>query len=116
MHNKLSQGNLTTKMATASASIIPNTLAKTEVWEHFGYPGTESGGILTRMKIICRHCKNEMPYKNNTTNMYVHLDHHHKEVYMKMSLQTTTKNLNCSKESKSPTFTTGNDEEDAISQ
>ena len=75
-------------MATAGVSIIPNATAKTEVWEHFGYPGNESGGIATKSRVTCCHSKKNMPYKNNTTNLYrlyVHLDHHHKEVYMKLS-------------------------------
>ena len=76
---------LVSKMATAGVSIIPNPTAKTDVWEHFGYPGNESGSIATKSRIICRHCKKNMPYKNNTTNLYVHLDRHHKEVYVKLS-------------------------------
>ena len=70
-------------MATASVLIIPNPTAKREVWEHFGYPGNENGSIATKSRVICRLCKRDMPYKNNTTNLYDHLDRHHKEVYMK---------------------------------
>ena len=55
------------KMATTGVSIIPNATAKTEVWEHFGYPGNESGSIATKSRVICLHCKKNMPYKNNTT-------------------------------------------------
>ena len=72
-------------MATAEVSIVPNPTAKTDVWEHFGYPGDESGGIATKSKVICRHCKKSMPYKNNTTNLYTHLDNHHKKVYATLS-------------------------------
>ena len=70
---------------STQVSIIPNPTAKTEVWEHFGYPGNESGGIATKSKVICHHCNKAMPYKNNTTNLYTHLDHHHKETYVKLS-------------------------------
>ena len=93
-------------------SIIPNPTAKTEVWEHFGYPGNESGGIATKSKVICRHCNKTMPYKNNTTNLYTHLDHHHKEAYVKLSYY---KQQQSSTES-TPTIATGNDKKDTVSQ
>ena len=73
------------KMATTGVLIIPNATAKTEVWEHFGYPGNESGGIASKSRVFVATAKKNMPYMNNTTNLYVHLDHHHKEVYVKLS-------------------------------
>ena len=43
--------------------------------------------------------------ENNTTNLYAHLDHHHKEAYVKMShYKQTTAELN---ESALATITTG---------
>lgn len=70
--------------ASTSLTIVPNPAAKTEVWEHFGYPGGVGGGIATKSRVICRLCQKDMPYKNNTTNLYSHLDRHHKDVYVKM--------------------------------
>ena len=59
--------------------IVSNTNAKTPVWKNFVFPGNGEGAPTTKGKIVCRLCRKEMPYKNNTTNLYVHLERHHKE-------------------------------------
>ena len=38
----------------------------------------------TKGKVVCRSCRKEIPYKNNTTNLYVQLERHHKEEYVKL--------------------------------
>ena len=43
LHNKMA-----TASTVAGVSVIPNPTAKMEVWEHFGYPGNESGGIAMK--------------------------------------------------------------------
>ena len=64
--------------------IVSNPSAKTPVWKHFGFPRNGKGAPRTKGKVVCRHCQKEMPYKNNTTNLYVHLERHHKEEYVKL--------------------------------
>ena len=39
---------------------------------------------LAKGKVICHRCRKEMPYKNNTTNLYAHLERHYKEEYVEL--------------------------------
>ena len=64
--------------------IVSNPGAKTPVWKLFGFPGNGNGAPRTKGKVVCRLCRKEMPYKNNTTNLYVHLERHHKEEHTKL--------------------------------
>ena len=64
--------------------IVPNPNAKTPVWKLFGFPGNGQGVSKTKGKVVCRRCRKEIPYKNYTTNLYVHLERHHKEEYVKL--------------------------------
>ena len=65
----------------ATAIIISNPSEKSDVWSHFGFHGHEDGSILTKSRAVCCICYVEMPYKNNTTNLFSHLDRHHKKEY-----------------------------------
>ena len=49
-----------------STNIVANSTAKSGVWVHFRFPGSPDGTILTKKRVVCRLCKQEMPYKNNT--------------------------------------------------
>ena len=42
------------------------------------------GLVVTKSRVVCHICNQEMPYKNITTNMYLHLECHHKDEYMKL--------------------------------
>ena len=64
--------------------VVPNLNAKTPVWKLFGFPGNGQGVPKTKGKVVCRRCRKEMPYKNNTTNLYTHLERHYKEEYVKL--------------------------------
>ena len=70
--------------------IVSNIGAKTPVWKHFGFPGIGNGAPRTKGKVVCRLCQKEMPYKNNTTNLYVHLEQHHKEKQTKLRLTVSS--------------------------
>jgi len=50
-----------------NSEIVPNTNAKTPVWKNFRFPGN-GGAPRTNGKVVCRHCRRKMPYKN-TTNL-----------------------------------------------
>ena len=39
---------------------------------------------LAKGKVICHRCRKEMPYKNNTANLYAHLERHYKEEYVEL--------------------------------
>ena len=64
--------------------IVSNSGAKTPVWKLFGFPGNGNRAPRTKRKVVCHLCRKEMPYKNNTTNLYVHLEWHHKEEHTKL--------------------------------
>ena len=72
--------------------IVPNPKAKSEVWSYFGFPGADdgSGRILTKTRAICRLCTEDQPYKNNTSNLFYHLERHHKDVYAKLKKSAST--------------------------
>lgn len=40
--------------------------------------------VKTKGKVVCRQCTRMMPHKNNTTNLYVYLEQHHKKHYAKL--------------------------------
>ena len=45
---------------------------KSDVWKHFGFPKTVNKNgekIVDKTNTICKHCKNLVPYKQNTSNM-----------------------------------------------
>ena len=64
--------------------IVSNSGAKTPIWKLFGFPGNGNGAPRNKGKVVCRFCQKEMPYKNNTTDLYVHLERHHKEEHTKL--------------------------------
>ena len=65
-------------------SVVSNAAAKSDVWVHFGFPGSADGSVVTKRRVVCRICKQDMPYKNNTTNLYSHLERHHKDEHAKL--------------------------------
>ena len=73
-----------------AGSIVSNAAAKSEVWTSFGFPASPDGSVVTKTRVVCRICKQEMPYKNNTTNLYSHLERHHKDEYVKLRKSGTT--------------------------
>ena len=59
--------------------IVSNPGSKTPVWKLFGFPGNGKWAPRTKRKVVCRLCQKELPYKINTTDLYVHLKQYHKE-------------------------------------
>ena len=49
--------------------IVPK--AKSPVWVHFGFPGNADGTVMTKKSVICCICSQEMPCKNNTSNLHI---------------------------------------------
>ena len=81
------------------ASVVSNAAAKSDVWVHFGFPGSADGSVVTKRRVVCRICKQDMPYKNNTTNLYSHLERHHKDEHAKLRKTGTA-----SKEAQQPSI------------
>jgi len=78
--------------STTEREIVSNSRAKTPVWNYFGFPGNGHGEVTTKAKVICCLCPltKEMPYKNNTTNLYTHLEQHHKEEYVALRANSSS--------------------------
>ena len=75
------------RMATPVATgrhIVPNSAAKSKVWEHFGFPGNDYGTVANSKVAICRICEADLPFKNNATNIFTHVLRHHKDVHAKL--------------------------------
>ena len=72
-----------------AAMVVPNAAAKSVVWTYFGFPGSPDGSTVTKKRVVCRICHQETPYKNNTSNMFAHLERHHKDEYAKLRAPTT---------------------------
>ena len=75
-----------------STNIVVNAIAKSGVWVHFKLPGSPDGTISTKKRVICRLCKQEIPYKNNTTNLFKHLEIHHRAEFAKLHGTASTLN------------------------
>jgi len=68
-------------MAAWSSCIVPNRTLKSVLWEQFGSPSSDDRTVAKRNVAICRVCKVELLFKNNTTNIFTLLECHHKDVH-----------------------------------
>jgi len=71
----LVQALLTMAASAGDSRIVPNKGGKSPVWDHFGSPCDEDGALNNR-RVVCRLCKLELPYLQNTTNLFAHLQTH----------------------------------------
>lgn len=53
-------------------------------WKFFGFPATEDGDILTKVKIVCILCKTQIAYNRNTSNLRMHLQNKHAQELMEL--------------------------------
>lgn len=49
-------------------------------WKCYGFPASEEGEILTKVKIVCILCKSVITYNGNTSNLRMHLRSKHPTV------------------------------------
>ncbi|XP_077276766.1 E3 SUMO-protein ligase ZBED1 isoform X1 [Temnothorax americanus] len=71
--------------------VVPPSM-RSIYWKFFGFPATEEGGILTKVKIVCVLCKTQIAYNRNTSNLRMHLQNKHAQELMDLeasSLPTT---------------------------
>ena len=87
---------LCTMAANAGASenrIVPNKNSKSPVvWTYFGFP-CDVDGAVNNHKVVCRLCNLELPYSHNTTNLFAHLQTHHKAQYIALKGTSTATRL-----------------------
>lgn len=67
------------RMATTSTSaeslvytykklVVPVSM-RSIYWKYFGFPASDKGEIITKLKIICILCKSQIAYNKNTSNL-----------------------------------------------
>ncbi|KAG8226737.1 hypothetical protein J437_LFUL004388 [Ladona fulva] len=58
--------------------VVPMSM-RSIYWRYFGFPATDEGDILTKVKIICVLCKTQISYNRNTSNLRMHLQNKHSQ-------------------------------------
>lgn len=48
--------------------VVPMSM-RSIYWKYFGFPATDDGSILTKVKIVCILCKTQIAYNRNTSNL-----------------------------------------------
>lgn len=56
--------------------VVPMSM-RSIYWKFFGFPATDDGDILTKVKIVCIICKTQIAYNRNTSNLRMHLQNKH---------------------------------------
>lgn len=69
-------------------------------WKFFGFPATEDGDILTKVKIVCILCKTQIAYNRNTSNLRMHLQNKHAQELSDLEAGTPPKKIVLSQEAK----------------
>ena len=69
-------------------------------WKFFGFPATEDGDILTKVKIVCILCKTQIAYNRNTSNLRMHLQNKHGQELAELESSNPPKRQSLSQETK----------------
>lgn len=56
--------------------VVPMSM-RSPYWKYYGFPATDDGDILTKVKIVCVLCKSQLAYNKNTSNLRMHLQNRH---------------------------------------
>lgn len=67
--------------------VVPMSM-RSIYWKYFGFPATDDGDILTKVKIVCILCKTQIAYNRNTSNLRMHLQNKH--AHELLELEATT--------------------------
>ncbi|XP_034239310.1 zinc finger BED domain-containing protein 1-like isoform X2 [Thrips palmi] len=63
--------------------VVPMSM-RSPYWKYYGFPATEDGDILTKVKIVCVLCKAQLAYNKNTSNLRMHLQNRHAKELMEL--------------------------------
>lgn len=61
-------------------------------WKYFGFPASDDGEIITKLKIICILCKSQIAYNKNTSNLRMHLQNKHLQELINIESQIALDN------------------------
>lgn len=63
--------------------VVPMSM-RSPYWKYYGFPATEDGDIITKVKIVCVLCKAQLAYNKNTSNLRMHLQNRHSKELMEL--------------------------------
>ncbi|XP_075217394.1 E3 SUMO-protein ligase ZBED1-like [Lycorma delicatula] len=66
--------------------VVPMTM-RSIYWKCYGFPASEDGEILTKVKIVCLLCKTVIAYNRNTSNLRMHLQNKHPQELQNLEMQ-----------------------------
>ena len=86
MANEISDTESLTSSASSSAGSATERLkaprgAKSKVWKYFGFTMNESGAIVSKTRVKCTICRNNISFCGKTTNLSYHLEQKHPEQF-----------------------------------
>ena len=86
MANEISDTESVTSSASSSAGSATERLkaprgAKSKVWKYFGFTMNESGAIVSKTRVKCTICRNNISFCGKTTNLSYHLEQKHPEQF-----------------------------------
>ncbi|XP_015600521.1 zinc finger BED domain-containing protein 1 [Cephus cinctus] len=79
--------------------VVPMSM-RSIYWKFFGFPATDEGDILTKVKIVCILCKTQIAYNRNTSNLRMHLQNKHAQELLELEMATPPKKQVLSQETK----------------
>ena len=68
VHQTLSKLMEEKHVYTYKKLVVPMSM-RSIYWKFFGFPATDDGNILTKVKIVCILCKTQIAYNRNTSNL-----------------------------------------------
>ncbi|KZC14087.1 PREDICTED: zinc finger BED domain-containing protein 1-like [Dufourea novaeangliae] len=79
--------------------VVPMSM-RSIYWKFFGFPATDDGDILTKVKIICILCKTQIAYNRNTSNLRMHLQNKHAQELLELETTNPPRRRILSQETK----------------
>ncbi|KAF7390105.1 hypothetical protein HZH68_011962 [Vespula germanica] len=79
--------------------VVPMSM-RSIYWKFFGFPATDDGDILTKVKIVCILCKTQIAYNRNTSNLRMHLQNKHAQELLELEANTPPRRQVLSQEAK----------------
>ena len=86
MANEISDTESVTSSASSNGGSATKRLkapsgAKSKVWKYFGFTTNKSGVIVSKTRVKCTLCRNDISFCGNTTNLSYHLERKHSEQF-----------------------------------
>lgn len=72
--------------------VVPMSM-RSIYWKFFGFPASDDGEILTKVKIVCIICKTQIAYNRNTSNLRMHLQNKHSKELLELETLNPPKKL-----------------------